>query len=75
MMGIQALTGIPPQQLPPDPETGNVIWRRNAKVSEELAVILDKMVRYHFSDRYQSAAAVLQDLHRISNLIHTSSIS
>ncbi|BCL34650.1 CHASE2 domain-containing protein [Nostoc sp. MS1] len=75
MMGIQALTGILPQELPPDQETGNVIWRDNATVSEELAVILDKMVRYHFSDRYQSAAAVLQDLDRISNLIQTSSIS
>ncbi|HEY9800408.1 MAG TPA: CHASE2 domain-containing serine/threonine-protein kinase [Leptolyngbyaceae cyanobacterium] len=75
MMGIQALTGISPQELTPDPETGNVMWRSNAKVSEELALILDRMVRYHFSDRYQSAAAVLQDLHRISNLIQTSSIS
>jgi len=75
MMGIQALTGILPQELPPDPETGNVMWRSHATVSEELALILDKMVRYHFSDRYQSAATVLQDLNRLSSLIQTSSIS
>jgi len=75
MMGIQALTGIPPQELPPDPETGNVMWRSHATVSEELALILDKMVRYHFSDRYQSATTVLQDLNRLSSLIQTSSIS
>ncbi len=66
MIAIQALTGVPPQELPPDPQTGNVMWRRWAKVSEELATILDKMVRYHFSDRYQSAAAVLEDLKRIA---------
>ncbi|MEH1832807.1 MAG: CHASE2 domain-containing serine/threonine-protein kinase [Nostoc sp.] len=65
MIGIQAITGIPPQELHPDPETGNVMWRQTAPVSEELAAILDKMVCYHFSDRYQSAAAVLQDLKRI----------
>lgn len=66
MIAIQALTGVPPQELPPDSETGNVRWRQWAKVSDELATILDKMVRYHFSDRYQSANAVLQDLKRIA---------
>jgi CHASE2 domain-containing sensor protein/tRNA A-37 threonylcarbamoyl transferase component Bud32 len=66
MIAIQALTGVPPQELPPDLETGNVRWRQWAKVSDELATILDKMVRYHFSDRYQSATAVLQDLKRIA---------
>ncbi|AVH64957.1 CHASE2 domain-containing protein [Nostoc sp. 'Peltigera membranacea cyanobiont' N6] len=65
MIGIQAITGIPPQELHPDPETGNVMWRQSVQVSEELATILDKMVCYHFSDRYQSAAAILLDLKRI----------
>ncbi|MBD2360482.1 CHASE2 domain-containing protein [Anabaena minutissima FACHB-250] len=71
MMGIQALTGISPQELQPDPETGNVMWREAAEVSVELAEILDKMVRYHFSDRYQSANAVLQDLKQIADLIYS----
>ncbi|MEH2084832.1 MAG: CHASE2 domain-containing serine/threonine-protein kinase [Nostoc sp.] len=64
MIAIQAITGILPQELHPDPETGNVMWRQTVQVSEELAAILDKMVCYHFSDRYQSATAVLQDLKR-----------
>ncbi|MBN3927614.1 CHASE2 domain-containing serine/threonine-protein kinase, partial [Nostoc sp. NMS4] len=55
MIAIQAITGIPPQELHPDIETGNVMWRQTVQVSEELAAILDKMVCYHFSDRYQSA--------------------
>ncbi|MCL1474167.1 CHASE2 domain-containing protein [Argonema antarcticum] len=62
MIGIQALTGISPQQLPQDRDTGCAIWRPLASVSEELAKILDRMVSYHFSDRYQSAADVLKDI-------------
>ncbi|MEH2113281.1 CHASE2 domain-containing protein [Nostoc sp.] len=65
MIAIQAITGIPPQELHPDPETGNVMWRQTVQVSEGLGGILDKMVCYHFSDRYQSATAVLQDLKRM----------
>jgi CHASE2 domain-containing sensor protein/predicted Ser/Thr protein kinase len=65
MIGIQAITGIRPQELYPDPKTGNVMWRQTAQVSEELAAVLDKMVCYHFSDRYQSSEAVLQDLKQI----------
>jgi CHASE2 domain-containing sensor protein/predicted Ser/Thr protein kinase len=66
MIGIQALTGIPPQELKPDPETGNVMWRQRVQIVPEFAAILDKMVRYHFSDRYQSADEVLQDLKSIT---------
>jgi tRNA A-37 threonylcarbamoyl transferase component Bud32 len=64
MIGIQALTGIPPYQLGHS-ESGDVIWRHLATVREEFAVILEKMVRYHFAARYQSAAEVLDDLQRI----------
>lgn len=67
MIAIQALTGTSPQELHPDPDTGNIIWRSQAHVSEEFAAILDKMVRYHFSDRYQSAIDVLQDLKSITD--------
>jgi CHASE2 domain-containing sensor protein/tRNA A-37 threonylcarbamoyl transferase component Bud32 len=64
MIGIQALTGIPPYQLGHS-ESGDVIWRHLVTVREEFAVILEKMVRYHFAARYQSAAEVLDDLQRI----------
>lgn len=67
MIAIQAVTGIQPQLLSINPDTGNVEWRKMAKISDELAAILDKMVCYHFSDRYQSAATVLEDLNRINN--------
>ncbi|WP_414565358.1 MULTISPECIES: CHASE2 domain-containing protein [unclassified Anabaena] len=73
MIGIQAITGIPPQELQLNSETGNVMWRQTAQVSDELAEILDKMVRYNFSDRYQSAAAVIQDLNQVAGKISKSS--
>ncbi|BAY40738.1 serine/threonine kinase [Nostoc sp. NIES-2111] len=60
IIGIQALTGIKPEQLPKDTSTGEIIWRNQAQVSQELADILDKMVRYYFLDRFQSAEAALQ---------------
>jgi methionyl-tRNA formyltransferase len=67
MIGIQAITGILPQELKPDLDTGNILWRETAEISDELAAILDKMVRYHFSDRYQNATDVMQDLNHLTN--------
>ncbi|WP_051470083.1 serine/threonine-protein kinase [Fischerella sp. PCC 9605] len=62
MIGIQALTGIPPRKLPIDPNNGEVIWRNTANVSKKLADVLDNMVRYNFTQRYQTAADALQAL-------------
>ncbi|MEA5551157.1 CHASE2 domain-containing serine/threonine-protein kinase [Anabaena cylindrica UHCC 0172] len=62
MIAIQAITGIQPQELQPNPETGNIMWQHTTTVSTELGAILDRMVCYHFSDRYQSADVVLKDL-------------
>ena len=65
MIAIQALTGIPPHQLPLSLETGDVNWRHLANVREEFGQILEKMVRYHFAARYQTAAMVMEELRRI----------
>ncbi len=62
MTAIQALTGLYPAQLPTHPTTGEVVWRDRAKVSRWLAAILDKMVAYHFNQRFQSATEVLEAL-------------
>ena len=55
MVGIQALTGLLPEQLPEEPDTGKVIWRNQISVSEELGGILEKMVSDHFSERFVDA--------------------
>jgi formylglycine-generating enzyme required for sulfatase activity/serine/threonine protein kinase len=62
MTAIQALTGIIPNNLPEDPDTGEIIWRDQAQVSDYLAEVLTKMVRRHFSLRYPSAREVLAAL-------------
>ncbi|MBH8576627.1 SUMF1/EgtB/PvdO family nonheme iron enzyme [Nostocaceae cyanobacterium CENA369] len=62
MLGIYALTGLQPHELPKDPTNGEIIWRNWANVSEKLAQVLSKMVSYHFRDRYPSAVEALQAL-------------
>ncbi|MGI0488988.1 tetratricopeptide repeat protein [Pantanalinema rosaneae CENA516] len=65
MIAIQALTGLPPKRLPKDPRTSELLWRDRVpgSLSPELADLLDKMTRYNFRDRYQSATEVLNTLH------------
>ena len=63
IIGIQAATGIKPTQLEEDVETGELIWQEWATdISPELATLLDKMVCYHFRDRYRTAIDALADL-------------
>ncbi|MBW4594125.1 MAG: protein kinase [Brasilonema angustatum HA4187-MV1] len=62
MLGIYALTGIRPQELPKNSETLEVIWRNRASVSPRLADVLDKMVCHNFNKRYQTASEALQAL-------------
>lgn len=68
MMGIQALTGLPPTKLQQNPETKEIAWQDQAEqVSSGLANILSKMVQYDYRNRYQSALEVLQDLKKLSS--------
>ena len=64
--GIQALTGLHPDQIPRDLETGEINWRDRApECSSELANLLDKMVRNNFKERYQNVNEVLYDLKQL----------
>ncbi|MEH2402436.1 PsbP-related protein [Nostoc sp.] len=65
IVAIQALTGIPPEQLPKD-VNNEIVWRNQAQISQELTSILDRMVRYDFRQRYESAEQVLQALQQLS---------
>ncbi|WP_052672362.1 serine/threonine-protein kinase [Aliterella atlantica] len=65
-IAIQALTGMHPVQLEEDAKTGEIIWQHHAQVSDALAAILTKMVRYHFQDRYESAAEALAEIEQIA---------
>ncbi|MBD2169064.1 protein kinase [Calothrix membranacea FACHB-236] len=60
IIAIQALTGVAANALQEDPNTGELLWQHLVSVNPQLAAVLNKMVRYHFKDRYQNAAEALQ---------------
>lgn len=72
MTAIEALTGFAPEELEENPENGEIKWRDLAPVSDRLASILDKMVRSHFKERYQTAREVLTDLEELEIATTTS---
>ncbi|MBF2065242.1 MAG: protein kinase [Calothrix sp. C42_A2020_038] len=61
IIAIQALTGVAPIDLQEDPSTGELLWQSD-NISPQLGVILNKMIRYHFKDRFQNATDALQAL-------------
>ncbi|MDZ7959601.1 MAG: Ycf66 family protein [Aulosira sp. DedQUE10] len=65
MIAIQGLTGMLPTQLSENPDTGEVVWQNQTQVSPRLEDFVQKMVRYHYRDRYQSATEVLLDLREL----------
>ncbi len=67
MIAIQALTGLNPKQLGEDPVSGEIIWQHRAQVSDQLAAILNKMVRQYYKYRYQSATDALEALAAITS--------
>lgn len=66
IIGIQALTGSPPSQLTGDSVTSEIVWRDRVQdcidPQSSLIKILDKMVRYDYRQRYQTATEALQAL-------------
>ena len=74
MTAIQALTGLQPSQIPENPDTAEVLWQEHATVSPGLAILLNKMVRQHFTQRYQSVDEVLRDLSRLDELPQEASL-
>jgi len=74
IIGIQAIAGLDIQEFFNDKKTGELVWhystddRPMVQISDKLKKVLNKMVRYHFNDRYQSVAEVLQDLRSLTAL-------
>ncbi|MBE9045222.1 protein kinase, partial [Pleurocapsales cyanobacterium LEGE 10410] len=61
IMAIEALTGIDPIELEEN-DHGEIIWQDLAQCSLQLKIIISKMTRYHFQERYQSAREILAAL-------------
>jgi len=65
MIGIFALTGINPNprqsSFLKSPQ-GETLWQDKAKVNPQLADIIDKMIKFDYRQRYQSATEVIAAL-------------
>ncbi len=74
LIGIQAITGLIPQQIERDPETGELVWQhRGAVISHQLRSVLRKMVSYDRQKRYRTAIEALKAVREIKEI--SSSVS
>jgi serine/threonine protein kinase, bacterial len=63
LTAIYLLTGKIPQELPTDPQTGEILWRQSApNVSPTFASVLDRAVMSHPRDRFSNAREMLAAL-------------
>ena len=68
MVGIQALTGLPANDIsklrdPNNPNMGEIVWTHRAShTNPQLVNVLNKMVSFDCRQRYQSASEVLKVL-------------
>ena len=73
MTAIHALTGLSPDHLEEDLHTGEILWQSHAThANPKLVAVLDKMIRSHFRDRYQTIDEVLRDLPRLPGAVSSS---
>jgi tetratricopeptide (TPR) repeat protein len=73
IVAIAALIGLPANEISrlqsqKNVLTGEIVWRnRSMKINQNLAKIIDKMVRFDYRKRYQSVTEVLHDLQQLTN--------
>jgi serine/threonine-protein kinase len=65
IIAIQAITGLDLGEIRRN-QTGEVIGWENFQISQKLANVLKKMVRYNYKERYKNATQALQALVNIS---------
>jgi WD40 repeat protein len=62
LTAIQLLTGLHPSQLVRREDLNLLDWQMGSEIHPKLAIILNRMVKHHPEDRYQTAQEVLYDL-------------
>jgi serine/threonine protein kinase len=70
IVSIQALTGLSVKDISKLRDSNHlntceIFWRHQAQVSQELANVINSMVRLDYRRRYQSASEVLKDLRNL----------
>ncbi|MDJ0724694.1 MAG: serine/threonine-protein kinase [Prochloraceae cyanobacterium] len=59
---IYLLTGKPPKDIPIDPNSGEIMWRKYVEVNDGFARVLNKMLESSVKYRYKSANEALNAL-------------
>ncbi|WP_315784112.1 serine/threonine-protein kinase [Fischerella sp. JS2] len=59
---LYLLTGKSPLEFDQDPISGEISWQKQVKVSEHLALVLNKMLKFSLDERFQSADEVMWTL-------------
>ncbi len=70
MIGLQALTGKDPEDIPLDARTGEILWQHLAMTSAEFSYVIERMIRYDFRQRYTSVSEALIDLRKLGKIHH-----
>jgi serine/threonine protein kinase len=66
---VYLLTGLPPSDLPVDADTGDLIWRDRANLSESVADLIDNLMGLFPVNRPQNAQIILQRLAEIEGAL------
>ncbi|WP_414548742.1 protein kinase domain-containing protein [Anabaena sp. CCY 0017] len=69
MIGVFAITGKDPSHTPSLAE----IWQTKVNVSQEFAVVLNKMIAESYKQRFQNAREALKALKKLDNKLHNKS--
>lgn len=64
-IGIAALTGIEPKDIPLDCDTETLQWQNLVEINEELGTALTRMVSPDLNQRYASASEALQTVRNL----------
>lgn len=67
MVMIELITGIRADKLPKD-SCGELCWRNLVKLSQPLADVLEKMVRYDYRQRFASARETLEAIENLDKI-------
>lgn len=76
LTAVFLLTGKIPQDLPSDNRTGEILWRQYApNVNSNLAMVLDRAIRFNASDRFSTAKEMLNALQSGDDISHMDTVA
>ncbi|MCF4966507.1 serine/threonine-protein kinase [Nostoc sp. CMAA1605] len=69
LTAIYLLTGKSPEELPTNPQTGEILWQQYApQISPDLAAVLNQAIKPQASDRFTTASKMLYALSAVNNI-------